>query len=293
MAGIKWTIEEKNKLKELISLGLPYEKIQLSFPQRSLASLYIYGTRILKQHNGYIKRKYSFDENFWAEPNLINSYWGGFMATDGNIAKSGVRILLAAKDVGHLEKFKKDCKTENPIRIFKKSGGFAKSAGDFCCVSVNTNGRWHKDLENNFSVIPNKTIVLEPPKLENINLKLAYLKGYIDGDGSICFANRKNARKELVVSICGASLPMIEWIKKEIDSITDGKGQSNKNRKIRIIKKEGYRDFYSYGKSGLKAAVLFDYLSKLPTPVLARKWLKPEVLDYIAQKKLEFPQYFN
>ncbi|MEK6882378.1 MAG: hypothetical protein AABY22_22350 [Nanoarchaeota archaeon] len=51
---------------------------------------------------------------------------------------------------------------------------------------------------------------------------------------------------------------------------------------------------YVYMIGGLKASIIFDYLSKLNCPwKLARKWENPEVLKIVEGYKLKYPQYFN
>ena len=48
-----------------------------------------------------------FDENFFGIPNLINSYWAGFLAADGNIRtnKKSLSLQISDKDFEHIKCF--------------------------------------------------------------------------------------------------------------------------------------------------------------------------------------------
>lgn len=63
------------------------------------------------------KRKYNVNDDFFESPSLLNSYWAGFIAADGNLSGNyrKLNIGLAKKDKCILEQFLKDIGAENKI----------------------------------------------------------------------------------------------------------------------------------------------------------------------------------
>lgn len=64
------------------------------------------------------RRHYDIDENFFEEINTEEkAYWLGFILADGCLKKNSnqLSINLSIKDFNHLEKFKKNLKSDKPI----------------------------------------------------------------------------------------------------------------------------------------------------------------------------------
>lgn len=64
-----------------------------------------------------------FNDNFFEIPNLINSYWAGFLAADGNIKtnKKEVSLQISDKDFEHIKCFSESLNfTRKNIKICKK-----------------------------------------------------------------------------------------------------------------------------------------------------------------------------
>jgi hypothetical protein len=108
-----WTEEEVKILKENYG-KIPYKEIQKLIPnhpfsaiQGKINSLGISNreiARLLKVKFPSVKKTVFFDENFFEVPNLLNCYWAGFIAADGNISKNNKKfsIQIGDKDFIHL-----------------------------------------------------------------------------------------------------------------------------------------------------------------------------------------------
>lgn len=228
-------------------------------------------------------KKYTVDECFWT-PNPISCYWAGFSAADASINKHSLncynyRLEIANSDVEHLQQFKKDARFNGPIKTSLRCNKFLHSRVVVC------EPQWIVDLQKYYNIIPNKTLRLAPPNLENEYLKFCYLIGYIDGDGTIHFNEKRNI---LIIKIISSSEEIISWCHDLIYS--KFKKHSIKN------KKNNYRlSTYGYPTldvNGLRAAVLLNYLIKFDVPKLNRKWNQPKINIYIQKMKNLYPRFF-
>lgn len=277
----KWTEEEINYLKN-------------NFNNKS----YLQISRDLNKNYSNVKRKakklelkqnrfkfgekhFTFDENFWSNYNPIVAYYAGFSGADAMVNKNHTvwrfQIKLALKDKCILEKFKEYVKTNHKIREFKENGY------DKCNIVFSSANKWKNDLEKYWNITTQKTFTLQPPPITNEDLTMSYLIGSYDGDGNISFIK---SSKDIVISICGSSLIYLEWFKKQIDKkFTYSRGELSKIYKAK-------NTFYTYAVRGLRAAIIIDYLKKIPVPKLERKWNQIEVLDYIKNQKIKYPYLF-
>lgn len=240
--------------------------------------------RQLKINNHFKSaKKYTVDLDFWI-PNPISAYWAGFSAADASINKHSLncynyRLEIAHSDVCHLERFKKDAKCDNPIKTSIRRDKFLHSR------LVVSEPKWIRDLESYYNIVTNKTLRLAPPNLNDEYLKFCYLIGYIDGDGTVHFEEK---RQRLCINIVSASESIINWC----HSLIYGKFKNSS-----LVKKENNVKFAN-GKypfmsvNGLRAAVVFDYLCKFNLPKLKRKWEQPMVLEYVNKMKEKHPEFF-
>ena len=114
-------------------------------------------------------------------------YWAGFLAADGNVdSKNRIRLMLQYDDIGHLEKFKELLGATYAISI--NTDKYNRCSFEF------THRDMCSDLKELFFIIPNKTDKLQFPNHLNIEQMRHYLRGYFDGDGSICesFSNKNS-----------------------------------------------------------------------------------------------------
>ena len=136
-------------------------------------------------------------ENAFDELDEYSCYWGGFLASDGNVdSKNRVRIMLNYDDTGHLEKFKEFLGSTHQVssntdKYYRSS--FELTSRHICCK-----------LKEYFNIIPNKTDRLKFPSNLNTEQLRHYLRGYFDGDGSICesFSNKNSTTATLYATFC-------------------------------------------------------------------------------------------
>lgn len=204
----KWTEKEISILKE------EYSKESSSKEISKILGRKIPDIRTKASNIGIAKqRKYDVNDDYFSEiKTQKQSYWLGWMMSDGNIRKDKSRITLklASKDRCVIEDFKNDLKAEIPImyekpRIAVLNGIKINGTGSYI-LSFNSE-KIKRDLSYH-GIVPAKTYTCEFPK----NLKEEYYPGFIagliSGDGSISVYKKKNyltgsfvGTKELVESV--------------------------------------------------------------------------------------------
>lgn len=263
-----WTLEEELKLQELVkSKKYSYNKIG-TFLNRSGSSC-ISHARFLGLHNKFKSaKKYSVDETFWSSPNLINSYWAGFLAADGGIDKKSdnqcnIRVEISILDEEHLKRFRQDCGYDGPIHRRIREKQPERTPTDTISIS---SSQWGADLEKNFNIIQNKTKRLQPPVsiLNDFDLSLAYLVGYTDGDGTIHLLKGKEIP---YISWTSCSLSIIEWVYNFIES----NFPKTRKRKGKISK---FQNYYKASFGGTITHQIKKAMLPLSLPYLHRKWDK-------------------
>ena len=153
-------------------------------------------------------RKYQVNNNFFAKESRNMAWLLGFLASDGNVRKDRncIRIELSYIDEEILQRIKEIVGIENPIsfREDKKGRKFVKLAWF---------SKQQKDDLARYSIVPNKTNILQPPYTLSHKYALDYIRGYFDGDGTIninmCHGGTSKAIR---FGICGASKPVLDWI---------------------------------------------------------------------------------
>lgn len=129
------------------------------------------------------QNQYKINENYFE---IIDSdekaYWLGWLFSDGNISGRRIRLGLQMRDIKVLENFKKCLSSEIPISIYTVKHG--KLIGhQYCHLDIN-NKKMSNDLRK-YGMIERKSLILEYPKNLNNQFFFAFMRGYIDGDGSI------------------------------------------------------------------------------------------------------------
>ena len=221
-----WTGPEINKLKELMG-KMSFDEMTKQFVGRTKMSL-VHKAEKLELSNNYRFRKHLFDINFWKTPNLINSYFGGYAAADGYINHRSFVFSLASRDAIVLEKFKEVCGFTGDIRHYQRKNYKKETLKSVSTLIVNTVYHWKDDLKNNFGVVNKKTLILQPPNLTNNLLILAYIIGYIDGDGWIIL--KKDNRP--ILGVVSGSYDFIFWIKQVLDKYFPMGIRKDKRNKI-------------------------------------------------------------
>lgn len=239
-----WTKEEESIL---IS---KYGKMDAGdiFPDRTISSIYNKANKL--NLNG-IHQDYTCDNNFFSIPNILNSYYAGFIAADGCIydKQRGQPIIqLTCNDKEIIYALHKDIKYTGIIEL---KSDLNPNHNTTYCIRVRSS-KLANDLEKNWNITCNKSLTLQPPNITDLDLQLAYIKGYMDGDGGIY------RYPSLTLFFCSGSYKMISWIKDILKS--SNKISSRKNGNLFSIK--------IYGET---AKIALHSFYSLDTPFITRK----------------------
>lgn len=160
-------------------------------------------------------------ENYFANKSPEACYWAGFIAADGCISENGVIIGLSDKDKMHLEKLANALGLHNRVRVRDTSNGYRTARLN--AISE----KWVQDLAS-FNITPRKSKTLRPPSLRSEDQVRAFIRGYMDGDGCICY---HKSRGWWTLSFVGTK-EMIAWIREQLILFT----QHNSNAKVNPCK---------------------------------------------------------
>ena len=152
---------------------------------------------------------------------------------DGNITqdKKYLTISLAQKDRIFLESFVNDIEATYSIKD-GDSHGYPISSIHF------TSSQLCNDLEINFNIFPNKSLIASPPDLGKIEFIDCFIIGLIDGDGSIGFQKRKNRQSSFYISLVGTK-DICKFVKERFEQILQ-KSTSN------LFQRDKSKNFYCY-----------------------------------------------
>ena len=112
-----------------------------------------------------------------------------------------------------LERIKTEIEIENPIHDFTSRAGFDYSELAWTCKE-------HREELKKYSIVPQKTFILEPPTNLDKKYWLDYIRGYFDGDGSVNFieVNGKKHYTALRWQICSATPCVLEFVLDVLES---------------------------------------------------------------------------
>lgn len=173
------------------------------------------------KHN--IKRKYVINHNIFSNITPQNCYWAGFIAADGCVYRNFLKIGLQKRDAGHIDK----------IYYFIESKNKAKRKGKYAYLEVKSK-TIVEDLKKHFNIVPNKSLHLKPPNINNNELIKHFIRGYVDGDGWL-YVNRENV---IQIGITSGSRKIISWINNMVHS------KFNTNSKITEKYSKKYNKYY-------------------------------------------------
>lgn len=211
------------------------------------------------------KKLIALDERYFQNIDTNDrAYWLGFIAADGCIKEGKcntyrLSIGLATKDINHLEKLKKDLKSESPITIEKS---FHKKMQKYYETAYLRIGRTNlcEDLIRH-GVGRSKSKDLTLPNLPD-NLMRHYIRGYFDGDGC-WYINKENTLNfNIISSVESFAIELREFIKNKCALENSVKLSFNKN---------AYQFIYS---GNIQCKRIYDYLYEDGGPWLDRKYKK-------------------
>lgn len=213
------TDEEKNKIINMYKNGLSVTKIGEELKiHKNLILKILEENNIKRVHNG--KRIYKLNEYYFDKTDTPNkAYILGFFYADGcNLPNKGtISMSLEEHDKEILEKIRLEIGSERELEFIEQSKRKNKN-----------NNYKYKDMWklllfsshmcstlNDLGMIPNKSLKLEFPKWLNEELYSHFIRGYFDGDGSLCCRYTKNNQFRVVFTItstnnfCGECLNIL------------------------------------------------------------------------------------
>lgn len=185
--------------------------------------------------------KRSLDENSFSQFNRESCYWAGFLAADGWINdKYYLSSELSIIDKNHLEKLKLFLQSNADIKEREKV--CFNKLHNYCSVQFNSVNLVN-NLKENFNLTNNKSLTLAPPDKIPQNLIRHFIRGYIDGDGSIGWCKYNNKPRLI---ICSGSKLLLEWMQNSIrNNIETGnpKISQRKNANTYVLEYKGKQVF--------------------------------------------------
>jgi len=186
------------------------------------------------------------NNDFFKIINCDSAYILGFLFADGSINTSlhhnQINVQLNKKDIEVLNFIKEKIQPTSNVHIYDRIDKRTKKKFKIAFVSFSSK-EIVKDLIN-LGCIPNKTYKeIRVPHIPE-QFYPDFIRGVFDGDGSVYFLKKRNARS----SICCSSLPFI----KDLQNII-GFGKiciSSNPYKLQFYSKKDIQNFYHYMYNG-------------------------------------------
>lgn len=260
MEFTRWTNEEIEYLKENYQ-DKSYKEIGEYLGRKEQA------IRSKMHYLGLKKSIYHCNYNYFETIDTEDkAYWLGFIYADGNVnkARSTLRINLQARDNLHLSKLNKCVDGNFNIRIYDEKHGDKMY---LMCQILVYSTKIIRDLMDK-GVVPHKSNIITFPGLQN-DLIRHFIRGYFDGDGSVCERKHKKGPSDLVCSFTCGSLEFLESLRVILFS--------NDIKSYLVKDKRGEK--YSLSLAGLQNPDTFlHYIYDDSTVYLDRKYIKKENL---------------
>lgn len=225
----------------------------------------------LKLRNDFEKnRKYHCDSDYFKILDTEQkAYWYGFILADGCITSSSKKanklvISLQEADYKHLEKFNIAINGNYPIAHYSITNGFAIGT-KYCRISVNNN-KIANDLIA-LGCVKNKSNIAKPPYELPYELRKHFIRGYMDGNGSIAITKGKNGRIDSYSIKFVSTDDILNWIMEHLlfDNVIKRKYPLYKRKKEQIV------STLEFGGNNLSLEFL-NYIYKDATVWLERKY---------------------
>jgi DNA-binding CsgD family transcriptional regulator len=170
-----------------------------------------------------------------------NCYWAGFIAADGSVDNYALEIELSKKDENHLFLFKDFLESNAEIKYRTRENR------EYCSIQIYSK-KIVDDLKENFNIISNKSLILQPPNKIPEELIKSFIRGYFDGDGHVGWNIYNHCIK---FHTCSGSLKITEWI---LNNIKNYNNVGKRNIRTR------WDGLTSIEFSGLLAIGIFNWL---------------------------------
>lgn len=238
---------EENIIKEIIvqyNKGTGTNQIaKILSINRATVQRYLKRNNIsLRKTSPYIK---TYNIFYFDQYTKETCYWAGVLAADGCVRsdRAGVDLVFHKNDYYHL------------INYSNAIGLNSLPTKDKNAFRVQISGKWFKEsLYEKFSITERKSLSLEFPKQIPEEFHQHFIRGYFDGDGSIC----KHSKNGLVYINFVGSWKMIPKIN-EILKINVNYNLRNKKPLAAIVNRDKYCSLHFSGKN---AKSILDWLYK-------------------------------
>lgn len=239
-------------------------------------------SKIMHENNIHIRTnreqalKYTVDENFFETIDTEEkAYWLGFLYADGYIVSERkgqngkcVGLTLSEQDISHLEKFKKSLNFTGNIRKYiSKNKSF--NTKPYCKIIISSS-KLADDLIDK-GCFENKTFILKYPTEKQVPLHLQkhFIRGYIDGDGTITFTLKKN--KNITDKYCYDYELKMVGTKELLTGIKKAIGKDKCLFRQRFPERNNNNYYFSLG-GNKQVLEMLDYLYGDSTIYLDRKY---------------------
>lgn len=230
------------------------------------------GNGIKTRSNKENSRKYFVNNDFFEVIDTEEkAYWLGFIYADGYITNNGNQknfgIALEIKDKGHLERFINDLDSNYPVKVYDAKTNFSEYT--YARVLI-TSEKMYNDLLNK-GVFERKSNILRFPSYDIVpkNLVMHFIRGYIDGDGSIV-----RSRNSFSLNICGTSEFLLSLF-------------SELGHKVKVeYRYQDEKGSYARLIGNIKVKSVLDIIYDSSTVYLERKYLRyKELIDAVKREE--------
>ncbi|MEW6125631.1 MAG: LAGLIDADG family homing endonuclease [Acidobacteriota bacterium] len=224
---------------------------------------------------------YNKDSSYFKLPNPENSYWAGFIAADGCLYAKKNQLLLytAQKHRDHLRRFASAVQYDGPIVEMKKNKSAFQSYSSLAGLQICGVSEWLRDLELNFNVTPKKSHTLQPPTLADNDCILAFVVGYLDGDGCINLFDKDRKQPYVSITFTSGSEDILAWIR----DFFDENYPTARTDKAGIYRLRSHNPLYPntytfrYRVNGVRAKLFLNQCIDADIMRLKSKWEKYEL----------------
>lgn len=188
--------------------------------------------------------------------NEAKAYWWGFLYADGHTYNRSLVLALATKDKEHLKRFKKFLNSGHPIKVrYVTAQGKVHPIAVLFVTNENLINRLRQ-----LGITTNRTTFEWSISQLPSHLKHHWIRGFIDGDGSISIQKNKQA----ALKICGKP-EELKWIRQQFHL------EINRNAQHTISKHSTANIHYLSYFGNIQCPLIRDYLYQGATIFLYRK----------------------
>ncbi len=281
----EWTVEEDQILKENYGRVDPWTLSQL-LPNHGRSSTRSRAYYLRNQGDSGIAdkqehRKYDVNFDFFDIIGVGQCAFAGLLASDGCVHPKKEKIQVTSKDTPYLEEWARYVGYTGVVHTYNVPKE-SKGNGTTSLLLIYGVPKWLYVLKKIFSVTPRKSLTLTPPIISSRENVLAFMLGYIDGDGSIMYKKSLNKQVNKVyshwcVAFCGTQA-MCYWFKAQCDKLYPPK------KDYKGVEPNRDTNVWQYRIHGKRAVLLLNDLLEIPVPHLTRKWRK--FIDWKEQNNL-------